>query len=144
VLLEEPGAGAISQYIANVEICSYVDAETGDHTAQPAASFTRGDTVWLYLELRGPTVRGHDDKFEVWVKVSELSLFGPEGTLENYRVDSAEVHETALEEAPTYVWLFAYARTAAEVAVGQYRWEFVVTDELSGATATGAASFTLK
>ena len=134
----------MSLSIANVEICYYVDAATGGHTLQPEASFTRGDTVWLYFEVHGPMVRRDDGGFEVWVSVSDLSLFGPGGALESHTVDSFGVHEKALEEAPTSVWLFAYARTDADVATGRYRWEFEVTDELSGATATGTASFTLK
>ena len=142
--LEEPGARAMSLSIENVEICYYVDAATGGRTLQPDASFTRGDMAWLYFEVHAPTVREGGGGAEVWVSVSELSLFGPGGTLEGHSVDTIGVHETALTESPTFVWLFAYALTDADAVAGQYRWEFEVTDKLSGATAAGSAGFTLK
>lgn len=129
--------------IRNAKLCSDI-GEGGDYTVQPDATFDRGDDVGLYFEVPGITIKGVDGKFEVWSKFSELKLFDPNGDIVASAVDIAEYHDATLDEAPNFGWFYAWYETTEEDIQGQYRFEFTVTDELSGATGTGSATFTLK
>lgn len=140
---EKEAPPTLTLSIRGVELCSAVRGDR-DYTVQPAATFDRGDTVWVYFEARGITSKRADGKFEVWIKFNDLKLYDPDGDMVVHAVDFAEVHETALDEATTYGWFYAYYESTADDVAGQYRFEFTVKDELSGATGTGSATFTLQ
>lgn len=129
--------------IRNAELCSFVSDE-GDYTVQPDATFQRGDVVYLYFEIPGLTVKAVDGKFEIWGKFSELKLFDPNGDMIVRLVDYIEYHDATLDEAPNFGWFYAWYETTEEDIPGQYRFEFMVTDGLSGATGTGSAYFNLQ
>jgi hypothetical protein len=128
--------------IQNVKICSNINY-MGDYTVQPDATFDRGDGVWLYFEAHGMTVKQVDDKFECWVRFSDFKIFDPNSDMIEHPVDIGDIHETDLDEIPNYIWLWGFFGSTTDDAVGQYRWEFTVEDELSGAIGTGSANFTL-
>jgi len=129
--------------IRNVELCSYI-SDVGEYTVQPGATFDRGDDVWLYFEVPGITVRGLDGKFEFWAKFCVLKLYDPSGDVIVHFVDFAEVHEADVDEPPSTVWFYACYESRADDVAGQYRFEFTVKDELSGATGRGSATFNLQ
>jgi len=138
---EEPPTLTLS--IRNVQLCSAI-SEEGDYTVKPGATFDSGDVVWLYFEARGITVKGVDGKFECWAKFSEVKLFDPRGDMIERAVDISELHDAALDESPRFIWFWAFYESTAEDMAGQYRFEFTVKDELSEATGTGSATFTLQ
>ena len=140
----EEASPTVTLGIRNVQSCSSVNTETGEYTIQPGSTFDRGDVAWLYFEVPGITVKGVDDKFEFWAKFSELKLFDPNGDIIANILDFAEVHEVDSDEPPNFVWFYAWFESTSDDPVGQYRWEFTVKDELSGATGTGSATFSVK
>ena len=140
---EKGATDTLTLSIRGVELCSAVSGNK-DYIVQPGATFDRGGSVWLYFEARGIMSRGADGKLEVWIKFSDLKLYEPDGGMIAHVVDIAELHETALDEAPTYAWFSAHYESEADDILGQYRFEFTVEDELSGATGTGSATFTLQ
>ena len=129
--------------IRRLEVSSAVSDE-GDYTVQPGATFDRGEVVWLYSEVRGITLKASDGKFEYWVKSSSLKIFDPDGNLIAHLVDFVELHETAVDDVPEFLWFGTYYESTADDIAGQYKFELTVKDELSGATATRSATFTLQ
>ena len=89
-------------------------------------------------------VKRVDDKFECWIKFSELKIFDPNGNIVGHLVDLEEYHSADLDEAPDFSWFFGHYESTTDDPVGQYRWEFTVEDMLSRAIGTGAVNFTLK
>jgi len=140
----EEASPTVTLGIRNIQSCSSLNTETGEYTIQPGSTFDRGDAAWLYFEVPGITVKGVDDKFEFWVKFSELKLFNPNGDIIANISDFAEIREVDLDEPPNFVWFYAYFESTSDDPVGQYRWEFVVKDELYEATGTGSATFNLQ
>ena len=130
--------------IRNVQSCSGINIETGEYTIQPGSTFDRGDIIWLYLEVPGITVKKVEGKFEFWAKLKELKLFEPNGDIIASLLDFSEIREVDLDEPPNFVWFYASFESRSDAPVGQYRWEFIVKDELSGATGTGSATFSVK
>ena len=129
--------------IRNVELCSAI-SEDGDYIVQPGAHFDRGDVVWLYFDVLGIAVKRVDDKFECWATFSELKLFDPDGDIIANVLDLFELHDVDLDEPPEFLWFCAWFESVSDDPVGQYRFEFTVKDELSGATGTGSATFDLQ
>lgn len=129
--------------IRNAKLCSDI-GEDGDYTVQPDATFDRGDDVGLYFEVPGITIKGVDGKFEVWAKFTECTLYDPSGDMILRMVNVLDYHDATLDEAPNFIWFYAFYESTQDDVAGQHRFEFMVTDELSGATGTGSATFTLK
>jgi len=129
--------------IRNAKLCSDI-SEDGDYTVQPGATFDRGDVVWLYFEVPGITIKGADGKFEVWAKFTECTLYDPNGDMIMRVVDVVDYHDATLDEAPDFIWFYAFYESTQGDVAGQHRWEFTINDELSGAIGTGSATFTLK
>ena len=129
-------------WIHDIQLCSAIYGE-GDYKIQPDAAFNSSDVVWLYCEVHGIRKTAADGKWEYWVKFSELKVYGPDGNMVAENVDVVEIHET-LDEASDYVWFGIDIQSPSDAVVGQYRCEFIVKDELSGATGTGSATFTLQ
>ena len=138
---EEPPTLTLS--IRNVELCSAV-SEDGDYTVQPGATFDRGDTAYLYFEVPGITVKAVDGKFECWTKFSVLKIFDPNGDMIGHMVDFGEFHWVDMDEPPKFGWYCWWYESSTDDEPGQYRFEFTITDELSGATGTGSAYFNLQ
>lgn len=140
---QEEAPPTLTLGIRNVKLCSAVSDE-GDYTVQPGATFDRGDVVWLYFEAPGITVKGVEGKFECWAKFSELKLFDTSGDMIGHVVDFAEIRYSDLDEPPNFIWFFAWYESTTDDTAGQYRWEFIVKDELSGAIGAGSATFILE
>jgi hypothetical protein len=115
-----------------------------DYTVQPAATYDRGDTVWLYFEAMGFESRGTSGNTEVWLKFDRLKVYGPDDILLLNLTDIAEAHSTDLPRAPLRSWFNADLTTDTNLEPGQYEFEFTVSCQLSGATGKGSAIFTLK
>ncbi len=130
--------------IRRVELCSDINTENGEYTVQLDATFDHGDTVWLYFEVLGFTIKGVQGKFECWTKFSDLKLYGPGGDRMAHLMNIAEAHETALDEPPNFAWFYCWYTSEVDDVAGRYRFEFTVEDKLSDATGTGSATFTLK
>ena len=128
--------------IQNVEICSDVRGDR-DYTVRSNATFYRGEGIWIYFEIRGLTVKKIDDKFEIWIKFGDLKLYNPDNRLIEHVVNIVDVHEKTSEKM-SYGWWYAYYDIKQTDAVGQYRFEFTITDGLSGAVGTGSATFWVK
>ncbi|MFC1899719.1 hypothetical protein ACFLXP_05270 [Chloroflexota bacterium] len=128
--------------IRNVEICSDIRSNR-DYTVRSDETFYRGEGVWIYFEVRGLTVKEIDDRFDVWIKFGDLKLYNPNNQLIENVVDIVDIHETASEKM-SYGWWYAYYDIKQSDVVGQYRFEFTITDGFSGATGTGFATFWVK
>ncbi len=128
--------------IQNVEVCSDVRGDR-DYTVRTSAIFYRGEGIWIYFEARDLTVKKDDDKFEIWMKFGDLKLYNPDNQLIEHVVDMVDVHEASLEKM-SYGWWYAYYNIEHTDAVGKYRFEFTITDGLSGAIGTGSATFWVK
>ena len=129
--------------IHNIQLCSAV-SDDGDYTVQPGATFERGDVVWLYFEVPGMTVKGVGGKFECWGKFKEMKIYDPNGSIIGTALDMGEFHDTDMDKTPDFIWFHAWYETTTHHPTGQYTFEVIVSDELSGAIGAASANFTLQ
>lgn len=129
--------------IRSAEVCFDVRGDR-DYTVQPGATFNRGERVWVYFEARGITSKKAGDKFEVWTTFSDAKLYDPNNHIIEHVEDIADFHDMSFVEPVGYCWYYVYYDIEQTDSVGQYRFEFTVTDELSGAIGTGSTTFSVK
>jgi hypothetical protein len=129
--------------IHNIQLCSAV-SDDGDYTVQPGATFERGDVVWLYFEVLGMTVKGVEGKFECWGKFKEMKIYDPNGSIIGTALDMGELYDTDMDKTPDFIWFYSWYETTTHHPTGQYTFEVIVSDELSGAIGTASANFTLQ
>lgn len=129
-------------FIGGIQFCSAVSAG-GDCKYQPKATFDRGDTVYLYFQTGDfYTKTRPDGRYEIWL-VFRGSIYGPGGE-EIPSFIFFQAHDTDLEYQQLYYWAWIRHNSKADDEPGQYRFEFTVTDMLSGAKGKGSAIFTLE
>jgi len=141
-LLKGGGKSKITLAIENIKLCSDVRGSR-DYTVQPNATFRQGDTVFLYFEATGFKAREVDNKFEVHVKLTDVWLYNPDGS-PNFRAENPQEFHDTYEQTPAYAWFHMSWGTYTWTSLGQYKWKFTITDEISGATVTGTAIFDMQ
>jgi len=140
---EQTPPTTLTPSIHNIQLCSAV-SDDGDYTVQPGATFERGDVVWLYFEVLGMTVKRVEGKFECWGKFKEMKIYDPNGSIIGTALDMGEFHDTDMGKTPDFIWFYAGYETTTHHPTGQYTFEVIVSDELSGAIGTASANFTLQ
>lgn len=127
--------------IGGIQLCSNITG--GKCKLQPKATFDRGDTVYFYFQVFDPTYKVQSSgRYEVWLMIWG-DLYGPDGN----RLPESDIvgwyHKTDLEYPLLYVYSTLNYESKAGDEPGQYRFEFTVTDKISGAEGAGSATFTL-
>lgn len=117
---------------------TFCDGEPGDRSyiENPDATYTQGETVWMYLEGLGFLTEEKDNKFVGSFDV-ELELFDDQGTSLG---EFSQLLEEPSDEEPDYVW-FKFWVDSSTLVAGMYTVRITVTDRLSGETASVEGTF---
>lgn len=112
----------------------------GEYTEQPDATYARGETLWLYLELEGLAGESTDDGVEIDLEQRLLLEHEQHGTVS----DTTEPHEPPESLEAEQLEPFAVQNQLAidpEMTLGEYTLTVEFTDGVSGSTASESGTF---
>lgn len=131
------GIPAVSLQVENVEVCSeirgYRDYEVQEGLFEPGAP------VLVYFEVLGVSALAADGKYDTWLRVAEVQVYDPSGSLYLSGTDLKDYHQTGLEDVPEYTWGDLSLHLTASAPAGRYRLEAEIMDVIAGS----ADSFTV-
>ena len=119
--------------IGNVNICSDVRGDR-DYTIRPDAAFAPGERAWIYFEASGLSWNASNSTYEVWYRVTDVKVYGPDGGLYMSGTSPVDFHRTQLDTVPNYLWGALYIDLLPGASVGQYKADLAFQDALSGET----------
>lgn len=119
-------------HIGNVNICSDVRGDR-DYTIRPDAIFAPAERVWIYFEALALSWNASNSTYEVWYRVTNVQVYGPDGGLYMSGTSPVDFHRPQLDTVPIYLWGALYVDLAGSPA-GYYRAELAFQDVLSGET----------
>jgi len=120
-------------HIENVAICSDVLGDR-DYTIRPDAAFAPGERVWIYFEASSLEWNVSNGTYEIWYRVTDVKVYGPDGQLYMSGTNPADFHRTQLDIVPDYLWGALYVDLLPGAPAGQYKAELAFQDVLSGQT----------
>ena len=120
-------------HIGNVNICSDVRGDR-DYTIRPDAVFDTGERAWIYFEASSLEWSASNGTYEIWYRVTDVKVFGPDGQLYMSGTNPADFHRTQLDIVPNYLWGALYVDLLPGASAGQYKAELAFQDVLSGQT----------
>ena len=89
--------------IGNVKICSDVRGDR-DYTIRPDAVFAPGERAWIYFEASDLSWNASNSTYEVWYRVTDVKVYGPDGGLYMSGASPVDFHRTQLDTVPNYLW----------------------------------------
>ena len=119
--------------IGNVNICSDVRGDR-DYTIRPDAAFNPGERAWIYFEAFSLEWNPSNSTYEVWYRVTDVKVYGPDGGLYMSGTSPVDFHRTQLDTVPNYLWGALYVDLLPGAPSGYYRAELAFQDVLSGDT----------
>jgi hypothetical protein len=119
--------------IGSVNICSDVRGDR-DYTIRPDAVFAPGERVWIYFEASDLSWNASNGTYEVWYRVTDVKVYGPDAKLYMSGTNPVEFHRTQLDTVPNYLWGALYVDLLPGAPAGYYRAELAFQDVLSGET----------
>jgi hypothetical protein len=119
--------------IGNVKICSDVRGDR-DYTIRPDAVFAPGERAWIYFEASDLSWNASSGTYEVWYRVTDVKVYGPDGKLYMSGTSPVDFHRTQLDAVPNYLWGALYIDLLPGASVGQYKADLAFQDVLSGET----------
>ncbi len=119
--------------IGNVKICSDVRGDR-DYTIRPDAIFAPGERAWIYFEASDLSWNASNGTYEVWYRVTDVKVYGPDGQLYMSGTSPVDFHRTQLDTVPNYLWGALYIDLLPGAPVGQYKADLAFQDVLSGET----------
>ena len=119
--------------IGNVNICSDVRGDR-DYTIRPDAVFAPGERAWIYFEASDLSWNASNSTYEVWYRVTDVKVYGPDGELYMSGTSPVDFHRTQLDAVPNYLWGALYVDLLPGASVGQYKADLAFQDALSGET----------
>ena len=120
-------------HIGNVNICSDVRGDR-DYTIRPDAAFYAGERAWIYFEASSLEWNVSNGTYEIWYRVTDVKVYGPDGQLYMSGTNPVEFHRTQLDTVPYYLWGALYVDLLPGASAGQYKAELAFQDVLSGQT----------
>jgi hypothetical protein len=120
-------------HIENVAICSDVRGDR-DYTIRPDAVFTLGERAWIYFEASSLEWNASSGIYEVWYRVTDVKVYGPDGQLYMSGTNPTDFHRTQLDIVPDYLWGALYVDLLPGAPSGYYKAELAFQDVISGAT----------
>jgi uncharacterized protein YfaS (alpha-2-macroglobulin family) len=135
--LELTGEGEFGA--SNLTFCAEQPADFDDYTAQPDAVYEPHETVWVYFEINGATAELEGESHVVDI-TQELRITNPDGDVV---VEDTHEFDDAVDDIDRYAG-WNRVRLPGDALPGVYEVAFDLTDTLSGATATGSGTFTLR
>jgi hypothetical protein len=129
-------------HIENVAICSDVRGDR-DYTIRPDAAFAPGGKAWIYFEASSLEWNASNGTYEVWYRVTDVKVYGPDGQLYMSGTNPADFHRTQLDIVPDYLWGALYIDLLPGAPAGQYKAELAFEDVLSGETDSIAVYFSV-
>jgi hypothetical protein len=130
-------------HIENVAICSDVRGDR-DYTIRPYAAFNPGERAWIYFEASDLSWNTSNGTYEVWYRVTDVKVYGPDAKLYMSGTNPVEFHRTQLDTVPNYLWGALYIDLLPSAPAGQYKAELAFEDVLSGETDSIAVYFSLQ
>lgn len=131
----ERGPLSISEFVFAAE----QPGGPGEYTEQPDATYARGETLWLHLELEGLAGESTDDGVEIDLEQRLLLEHEQHGTVS----DTTRPHEAPPLE-PEQLEPFAVQNQLEidpEMTLGEYTLTVEFTDDVSGSSATESGTF---
>jgi len=128
--------------IEHLRLCSAIRG-VRDYTIQPDSAYQLGDRVWVYFELPGISVGGVEGEHEIWVKVSRLKVYDPQGRLLVNVADVLSEH-FPYELLGGIPYLYLWLDIGEDWIIGQYRVEVTVEDGWTGGAVTESFNFSVK
>ncbi|MBI2854508.1 MAG: hypothetical protein HYX87_06260 [Chloroflexi bacterium] len=129
--------------ISNVVFCSKEPQGYMQYVEQPNATYKIGDTVWVYMNIKGvKSIKNQDETNEVWI-AENIAVKAPDGTT---IVDQEVVNEHqnfAKEVDVDKLYLRNYISTSAGMNAGLYKVEITVSDKLAEVKGQVSTQFTL-
>jgi hypothetical protein len=139
---EKTSAGNLR--LNNIVFCSTRPTGYMAYSEQPAATYKTGNTVWVYMNLKGLSYHANPDGTnEVWLKL-HLSVKEPNG---NVLLDQelCNEHKNYRKEYNLDEMFFRInLNTVREMAEGRYVVELDLKDNLAGKQASESSAFILK
>ena len=120
-------------HIGNVNICSDVRGDR-DYTIRPDAAFAPGERAWIYFEASSLEWNASNGTYEVWYRVTDVKVYGPDAQLYMSGISPVDFHRTQLDTVPNYLWGALYIDLLPGAPAGQYKAELAFEDVLSGET----------
>ena len=120
-------------HIGNVNICSDVRGDR-DYTIRPDAAFDPGERAWIYFEASSLEWNASNGTYEVWYRVTDVKVYGPDAQLYMSGISPVDFHRTQLDTVPNYLWGALYIDLLPGAPAGQYKAELAFEDVLSGET----------
>jgi FecR protein len=130
-------------HIDNVAICSDVYGDR-DYTIRPDAVFAQGERAWIYFEASSLEWNASNGTYEVWYRVTDVKVYGPDEQLYMSGTSPADFHRTQLDIVPDYLWGALYVDLLPGAADGQYKVELAFQDVLSEQTDSITVYFSLQ
>ena len=119
--------------IENVAICSDVRGDR-DYTISPYAAFNPGERAWIYFEAFSLDWNPSNSTYEVWYRVTDVKVYGPDGGLYMSGTSPVDFHRPQLDTVPSYLWGALYVELLLGAPSGYYKAELAFQDVLSGET----------
>lgn len=128
--------------VANVTFCASQPQGYREYAVQPDATYTPGDTVWVYFELPGIGYRWNRNVREIALEGSiTVTSPGGSGLYENpFTIERAFERGADLS---TY-HLYDQVPTESDTLSGTATVDIEVTDRLAGETVSTTATFTIE
>ena len=120
-------------HIENVAICSDVRGDR-DFTIRPDAVFAPGESAWIYFEASSLEWNASNGRYEIWYRVTDVKVYGPDGGLYMSGTSPVDFHRTLLDTVPDYLWGALYVDLLPGAPAGYYKAELAFQDALSGQT----------
>ena len=130
-------------HIENVAICSDVRGDR-DYTIRPDAAFAPGEKAWIYFEASSLEWNASNGTYEVWYRVTDVKVYGPDGQLYMSGTNPADFHRTQLDIVPDYLWGALYIDLLPSAPAGEYKAELALQDVISGETDSIAVYFSVQ
>jgi hypothetical protein len=105
-----------------------------DYTIRPDAVFAPGERAWIYFEAFSLEWNTSNSTYEVWYRVTDVKVYGPDGGLPLSGTSPADFHRTQLDTVPDCLWGALYVDLPPGASTGSYRAEVAFQDVLSGDT----------
>ena len=129
-------------HIENVTICSDVRGDR-DYTIRPYAAFDPGERAWIYFEALSLEWNPSSGPYEVWYRVTDVKVYGPDGGLYMSGTSPVDFHRTQLDTVPGYLWGALYVELLPGAPSGYYGAELAFQDVISGETDSITAYFSV-
>jgi PKD repeat protein len=127
----------------NIIMCSSVTSDKS-YVVKPDATYNDYQPIYVYLEVKGFQQHHTSSGFEFWVRLQNLKLFKPDGSLLLNLSNPLEKHATAID-APLYVYFWYYlGHVSPADQNGEYRLECNVLDQQSGDSKAAFTTFVVK